>query len=103
MAAMDMMINAAFAALKLDPDKTREQIAALQNWVIQSIKALDHRVHAMEEDRALMHEKLDAIRIQNETILSLLTEQYHDGRTIANLQNIGHHANGFDASERAGE
>lgn len=74
----DKLIAMLISSIGLDPETTRAHIAALQNWIVNSIKNLDARMQAMETDRAIMHTKLDAIlaRLEHQEVQTkLLTNE----------------------------
>ena len=71
---IDTIIAAAIRSLGLDPVQTRNQLVALQNWVIESVKKFDFRLSALESDRLEMHSKLDRIlqlleKPENESVI----------------------------------
>ena len=77
---IDAIITAAIRSLGLDPVQTRNQLVALQNWVIESVKKFDFRLSALESDRIEMHSKLDRIlqlleKPENESVI--LEKEYH--------------------------
>ncbi len=89
----DVLINAFIKAIGLNPEHTRAQIAHLQQWVIQGMQGMNARVHAMEDDRATMHAKLDRILI-------LLGEQ-NDGRNEPEIAEFGSELYFDGSNERA--
>jgi hypothetical protein len=90
----DVLINAFIKAIGLNPEQTRAQIAHLQQWVIQGMQGMNARVHAMEDDRATMHAKLDRILI-------LLGEQ-NDGRNEPAIAEFGSELYFDGSAERTG-
>lgn len=91
----DIVINAFIKAIGMNPEQTRAQIAHLQQWVIQGIHGMNARVHAMEDDRASMHAKLDRILI-------LLGDQ-NDGRNEPAIAEFGSELYFDGSNERAVE
>lgn len=89
----DTIIVAAIKAIGLDPVQTRNQLVALQNWVIDSMKNLDSRMRAVESDREAMHAKLDRIlqrmeNPQNELVILEKDENGTDEQSSASIHAI---------------
>jgi hypothetical protein len=94
----DALVNALIKAIGMEPEKLRAQVVQLQQWTVDSIKGMNARVHAMENDRVLMHEKLNFIAEQNRQILNLLGNQ--NGRNESAIDAID--SNGLEYFDRDG-
>lgn len=58
---IDFLLKAFFNALGLDPEAMRTQLFGLQQWLVDSIKKFDGRLHVLESNHAAAREEMAAI------------------------------------------
>ena len=81
---VDFVVNALFSALGLEPEQTKAQLLALQKWNIDSIKAFDSRLRALESDHKATRAEVADINRKLDLILSQLgVENGIDGKQYA--------------------